>query len=148
MDCKKDCYCKKSFTIIRLRRGRWLIMLKFAKSAFVCIHQFFPRHLQFLIQSYTVHSLFESCHWSVKVALFCNLMGSLAVKITADELYLRSNGFLTKIIHPNWIIFTIGSVDRYVGRLSGRHSVETWSIVGRHSFDSRSIVSRDVCRPI
>ena len=37
----------------------------------------------------------------------------------------------------SWIMFTVGSVDRCIGRRSGRHSV-----------DSRSIVGRYVCRPI
>ena len=61
------------------------------------------------------------------------------------------------------IMFTVGSVDRYVdryiGRRSGRHSIDTRSTVdrhsvdcrstlGRHSVDSRWIVGRYVCRPI
>ena len=41
-----------------------------------------------------------------------------------------------------WILFTVGSVDRSIGRYSGRQSVDTWSIqrsiVGRHSVDSQS----------
>ena len=54
-----------------------------AKSAFMFNHQFFARRLQFLIQPYTVSFLFEKCHWSIKVALSCNLMGNLlATKIS------------------------------------------------------------------
>ena len=47
-------------------RGSWLIILKFAKSTLMFNHQFLLRHLQFLILSYTVTSLLENCHLSVK----------------------------------------------------------------------------------
>ena len=47
-------------------RGSWLIILKFVKSTLVFNHQFLLRHLQFLILSYTVTSLLENCHLSVK----------------------------------------------------------------------------------
>ena len=44
------------------------------------------------------------------------------------------------------ILFTVGNVDRDIGRHSGRHSVDiaidTRSIVGRQSVDTRSTVGR------
>ena len=40
-------------------------------------------------------------------------------------------------------MFTVGSVDRSIGRYSGRHSVDSRSTLGRQSVDSRSIVGRD-----
>ena len=70
-------------------------MLKFAKSVLMFFnHQFLP--MQFLIQPYTVGSLFENYdHWIVKVPLSCNLMGYLLaiIKTSGDELNLPSNGF-------------------------------------------------------
>ena len=45
-----------------------------------------------------------------------------------------------------WIMFTVGTVDRYVdryiGRRSGRHSIDTRSTVDRHSIDCRSTLGR------
>ena len=56
------------------------------------------RSLKFLIESRTVSSLFENCHWSVRVPLSCNLMGYLlAIKIRGHEFNLPSDGFLSKI---------------------------------------------------
>ena len=40
------------------------------------------------------------------------------------------------------------NVDRDIGRYSGRHSVDSRSIVGRHSVETRPIVVPDVSRPI
>ena len=44
------------------------------------------------------------------------------------------------------IMFTVGNgdryVDRYIGRRSGRHSIDTRSTLGRHSIDTRSPVDR------
>ena len=56
-------------------------------------HQVLPR--QFFIQLYNVSSLFENCHWIVKVPLSLNLMGYLLaiIKTGEDELNLPSNGF-------------------------------------------------------
>ena len=71
-------------------RGSWLIILKFAKSTVVFNHQFVLRHLQFLILSYTVTSLLENCHLSVK-GLYLAIL--LAIKISVDELSLPSDGF-------------------------------------------------------
>ena len=66
-----------------------------------------------------------------------------------------------EILIHSWIMFTVGNVDRYIeryiGRRSGRHSIDTWSPLGRlsidtrlrlgcYSVDSRSMVGRDVCR--
>ena len=42
-----------------------------------------------------------------------------------------------EVYKEDWILFTAGNVDRAIGRYSGRHSVET-----------RSIVVPDVSRPI
>ena len=43
-------------------------------------------------------------------------------------------------------MFTVGNVDRYIdcyiGRRSGRHSIDTRSILDRHSIDTRSTVDR------
>ena len=69
-------------------------MLKFAKGTVWLNHQFFPRNLKFLIESHTASSLFENCHWSVKVPLSCNLMDYLlAIKIRGHEFNLPSDGF-------------------------------------------------------
>ena len=63
---QKDYNCKNSFAIIWLLRGSWPIMLKFEKSAFMFNHKIiFPGNLWFLIQAYTVISLFLNCHWIV-----------------------------------------------------------------------------------
>ena len=43
---------------------------------------------------------------------------------------------------PFWILFTVGNVDRDIGRYSGRKSVDSWSTVGQQSVVSRSIVGR------
>ena len=40
------------------------------------------------------------------------------------------------------IMFTVGNVDRYIGRRSGRQSIDTRSILDRHSVDCRSRVDR------
>ena len=40
------------------------------------------------------------------------------------------------------ILFTVGNVDRDIGRYSGRHSVDSRSTVGRYSVDTRSILGR------
>ena len=40
------------------------------------------------------------------------------------------------------ILFTVGNVDRDIGRYSGRYSVDSRSILGRHSVDSRSTLGR------
>ena len=40
------------------------------------------------------------------------------------------------------ILFTVGNVDRDIGRYSGRQSVDSRSILGRHSVDSRSTLGR------
>ena len=83
-----------------------------------------------------------------------------------------------RLLKEIWILFTVGNVDRdigrYSGRYSGRHSVDSrstldrqWvdtrstlgrqsvdiavnsrSIVGRHSVETRPIVVPDVSRPI
>ena len=67
-----------------------------------------------------------------------------------------------EILIHSWIMFTVGNVDcyieRYIGRRSGRHlintlsplgrlSIDTRLRLGRYSVDSRSIVGRDVCWP-
>ena len=53
---------------------------------------------------------------------------------------------LLLITQMQWILFTVGNVDRdigrYSGRYSGRQSVDSRSILGRQSVDSRSIVGR------
>ena len=74
--------------------GGWQIILKFAEGTVWLNHRFFPRILKFLIESHTVSSLFENCHWSVKVPLSCNLMDYLlAIKIRGHEFNLPSDGF-------------------------------------------------------
>ena len=74
--------------------GGWRIILKFAEGTVWISHQFFPRNLKFLIESHCDSSLFENCHWSVKVPLSYNLMGYLlAIKIRGDEFNLPSDGF-------------------------------------------------------
>ena len=40
------------------------------------------------------------------------------------------------------IMFTVGNVDRYIGRRSGRHSIDTRSILARYSIDTRSSLGR------
>ena len=41
-----------------------------------------------------------------------------------------------------WIMFTVGNVDRYIGRHSGRQSIDTRSTVDRESTDYPSSVDR------
>ena len=59
------------------------------------IHEItFPREFVVFDTANIVSSLFENCHWIVKVPLSCNLMGYLlAIKISGDGLNLSSNGF-------------------------------------------------------
>ena len=45
-------------------------------------------------------------------------------------------------MYSNRILFTVGNVDRDIGRYSGRQSVDSRSILGRHSVDSRSTLGR------
>ena len=51
-----------------------------------------------------------------------------------------------KYSNLNWILFTMGNVDRDIGRhsgqCSGRYSVDTRSILGRQSVDTRSALGR------
>ena len=54
--------------------------------------------------------------------------------------------FFTSDVSKRRIMFTVGTVDRYVdryiGRRSGRHSIDTRSTVDRHSIDCRSTLGR------
>ena len=53
---------------------------------------------------------------------------------------------LLYLIQPEWIMFTVGNVDRYIdryiGRRSGRQSIDTRSTLGRLSIETRSRVDR------
>ena len=44
------------------------------------------------------------------------------------------------------IMFTVGNVNRYIGRRGDRYSIATHSTVDRHSVDTQSIVGRHVGR--
>ena len=99
VDCKKDGSCKKSFPI-QLLRGQWWLADHIKVCRRYCLAQssIFSKDLKFLIESHTISSLFENCHWSVKVPLCCNLMGYLlGIKIRGHEFNLPSDGFLRKI---------------------------------------------------
>ena len=41
-------------------------------------------------------------------------------------------------------MFTVGNVDRYIGRRSSRHSIDTRSTLGRLSIDSRPTGHHDL----
>ena len=57
---QKDCNSKNSFTIIQLLRGSWLIILKFAKSAFMFSHDIiFPR--ESVVFDTAIHNLSVPC---------------------------------------------------------------------------------------
>ena len=49
----------------------------------------------------------------------------------------RKTGYRQYILdrYGYWILFTVGNVDRDIGRYSGRHSVDSRSTLGRHSVD-------------
>ena len=61
---------------------------------------------------------------------------------------VRRTGSVTEFfkVKIRWILFTVGNVDRdvgrYSGRYSGRHSVDSRSTVGRYSVDTRSTLGR------
>ena len=85
-------------TIIQLLRGSWLnYQSKVCKKCFYVQPSIFKR--QFLIQPYTVSSLFENHHWIIKVPLACNLMGYLLaiIKTSGNESNLPSNDFWPKL---------------------------------------------------
>ena len=54
------------------------------------------------------------------------------------------NLYQTQVIKTSilGILFTVGNVDRDIGRYSGRHSVDSRSTVGRYSVDTRLILGR------
>ena len=89
--------------------------------------------------------------WNVNIssALFQRVL-----EITSDHIIpaFRYNNYFCfssrnatrkkKWASPLRIMFTVGNVDRYIGRRSGRQSIDTRSILDRHSVDCRSRVDR------
>ena len=64
-----------------------------------------------------------------------------AVKI-GDKIQAYWTSDLLKFEGLKRIMFTVCNVDRYIGRRSGRHAIDTRSPLGRQSTETRSTVDR------
>ena len=113
---QKDCNCKRSFTI-RLHRGSWLIILKFAKRASSFNHQFFPSHLQVLILSVPcLRELPLEC----QVPLSCNFMGYIfAIEISGDEIKFALKWFWSKITLCEAVSLSLTVIGRDCRKIGG-----------------------------